>query len=56
MTTGKPLFPALDENELLELFMMIIGQPSFSMIEKAKKKNKFYDKDMVLIRSKHSRL
>ena len=26
------------------------------MIEKAKKKSKFFDKDMKLIRSKHSRL
>ena len=26
------------------------------MVEKAKKKSKFFDKDMKLIRSKHSRL
>ena len=28
LTTGRPLFPAIDENELLELFIMMIGLPS----------------------------
>lgn len=56
LTTGKPLFPALDENELLELFIMIIGLPTQQMIEKAKKRSKFFDKNMKLIRSKNSRL
>jgi serine/threonine protein kinase len=27
LMTGRPLFPALDENELLEFMVMIIGQP-----------------------------
>jgi serine/threonine protein kinase len=27
LTTGRPLFPAVDENELLELFTMMIAQP-----------------------------
>jgi dual specificity tyrosine-phosphorylation-regulated kinase 2/3/4 len=25
--TGRPLFPALDENELLEFMILIIGNP-----------------------------
>lgn len=56
LTTGRPLFPALDENELLELFIMMIGLPPKNMIEKAKKKNKFYDRDGKVIRSKNSRV
>jgi hypothetical protein len=28
LMTGRPLFPALDENELLEFIIMIIGLPS----------------------------
>ena len=56
LTTGRPLFPAIDENELLELFIMMIGLPSHQMIEKAKKKNKFFDKNGKVIRSKQSRV
>ena len=52
LTTGRPLFPAVDENELLELFIMMIGLPSNEMIEKSKKRNKFFDKDGKIIRSK----
>lgn len=52
---GSPLFPAVDENELLEFFIMMIGLPSSEMIEKAKKKNKFF-KEGKLIRSKLTRL
>ena len=56
LVTGRPIFPALDENELLEFFIMMIGLPSSEMIEKAKKRNKFFDKDDKIIRSKQSRL
>ena len=51
----RPLFPALDENELLELMSAIVGLPSKDMIDKAKKKHKFF-KDGKVIRSKQSRL
>jgi|LauGreDrversion4_2_1035121.scaffolds.fasta_scaffold33048_4 dual specificity tyrosine-phosphorylation-regulated kinase 2/3/4 len=54
--TGRPLFPALDENELLEFFILIIGEPTENMIQKAKKRSKFYSKDGYLIRSQKSRL
>jgi dual specificity tyrosine-phosphorylation-regulated kinase 2/3/4 len=52
LTTGRPLFPAVDENELLEFFVMMIGLPSHEMVERAKKKSRFFDKDMKLIRSR----
>jgi len=51
LNTGKPLFPAIDENELVELFIMIVGLPTKDMIEKSKKRNKFFDKDGKVIRS-----
>jgi hypothetical protein len=51
----RPLFPALDENELLEFMSIVIGMPSKDMIDKAKKKAKFF-KDGTIIRSKQSRL
>lgn len=56
LTSGRPLFPAIDENELLELFIMMIGLPSQLMIDKAKKKQKFFDKNGKVIRSKQSRV
>lgn len=56
LTTGRPLFPALDENELLELFITMIGLPPKHMIDKAKKKAKFFDKHDKIIRSKQSRV
>ena len=39
LVTGKPLFTALDENELMELVNMMIGYPSKDMISKAKKRS-----------------
>ena len=56
LRTGRPLFPALDENELLEFFVMMIGLPSNDMIDKCKKRSKFFDKDGKLQRSRQSRL
>lgn len=52
LKTGRPLFPAIDEQELLELIVMMIGSPSEEMLKKAKKKNKFFDKQGLLIKSK----
>lgn len=56
LVTGRPIFPALDENELLEFFIMMIGLPTPEMIDKAKKKHKFFDKDGKVIRSRQTRL
>ena len=56
--TGVPLFPGCDENELLEFHVLISGNPPKSMIDKAKKKEKFFNvKDgYKLERSPKSRL
>ena len=43
MVTGRPLFPAIDEHELLEFFIIRIGMPPQEMIDKAKKRKMFFD-------------
>jgi serine/threonine protein kinase len=37
LVVGKPLFPAYDENELLEFLFITIGRVPDCMIEPAKK-------------------
>jgi dual specificity tyrosine-phosphorylation-regulated kinase 2/3/4 len=54
--TGKPLFPAVDENELIEMINIMIGYPDMNMITKSKKRFKFFDKDGNVIISKISRI
>ncbi len=56
LTTGRPLFPAQDENELLEFMNVLIGYPSSQMITRAKKRKQFFDKDCNIIVSKKSRV
>jgi hypothetical protein len=58
MYGGVPLFPGLDENELLEFHTIMCGEPSKDMLSNAKKRDKFYNKNNAdkLIRSKKSRL
>jgi hypothetical protein len=56
MVTGRPLFPAIDENELLEFFVIRIGMPPQDMIEKARKRRQFFDGNKKLIRSNKSRI
>lgn len=56
MVTGRPLFPAIDENELLEFFVIRVGMPPKEMIDKARKKRQFFDKNNFLIRSRQSRI
>jgi len=56
LKTRRPLFPAVDENELLEFFFMIFGSPTKDMIDKCRKKAKFFDKTGKIIRSRQSRL
>ena len=54
---GSPIFPGIDENELLEFHSLFCGIPPQYMIDKAKKKNKFFtDKNYKIIRSQKSRL
>lgn len=52
LKTRRPLFPAIDENELLEFFQMLFGMPSKDMIEKCRKRTKFFDKNGRIIRSR----
>ena len=44
LITGKPLFPAHDENELLEFFILTISKVPNAMLENAKKYKQFYIK------------
>lgn len=61
LMTGRPLFPAKDENELLEYFITTLGEIPDEMIEGCKKFKQFYRetsflgfKSNELIRSKYS--
>ena len=54
LLVGEPLFPGIDENELLEFFIVTVGHPTKEMIKKSTKLSQFYDKDMNLIRSPKS--
>ncbi len=56
LSTGRPLLPAFDENELMEFFQLIFGTIPEQMITDAKKKKQFFDKRNNPIRSKRSRL
>ena len=44
LITGKPLFPAHDENELVEFMILTISKVPEKMLENAKKYKQFYVK------------
>ena len=56
LVTGRPIFPAIDEHELLELFIVRVGMPPEDMINQCHKRKYFFDKNHQLIRSKRSRV
>jgi dual specificity tyrosine-phosphorylation-regulated kinase 2/3/4 len=56
MATGRPLFPAQDENELMEYYKVRVGLPPLDMVQSCSKKRQFFDVHNNLIRSKKSRL
>ena len=56
LVTGRPLFPAIDENELLELFIVRIGKLPVEMVSRCKKRRYFYNSHGDMIRSKKSRV
>lgn len=56
LSTGRPIFPARDENELLEFINMRVGLPPIAMIQSCSKKKRFFDSNNNLLRSKNSRL
>ena len=55
---GKPLFPGQDENEMVEFLTLLCGNIPQSMIDKGKKKDRFFNtkNSYKIIRSKNSRL
>jgi len=56
LVTGRPLFPAINEKELLEFYVIRIGMPPQEMINKCRKKKIFFDSSGRLIRSRMSRI
>ena len=56
LMTSRPMFPARDENELMEFFRMRIGMPPLKMIQNCRKRKQFFDKNNKLIPSKNSRI
>lgn len=56
LITGTPLFPAINEKELLEFFIIRIGMPPPEMIENCRKRKTFFDPSGKLIRSRVSRI
>jgi dual specificity tyrosine-phosphorylation-regulated kinase 2/3/4 len=51
-----PLFPAINEKELLEFFIIRIGYPPTEMVNACRKRKMFFDANGKLIRSKVSRI
>ena len=56
LITGNPLFPAINEKELLEFYIIRIGWPPKEMIDNCRKKRQFFDANGKLIKSKASRV
>ena len=51
LITGRPLFPARDESELLEYFTITVGNLSENMIKKGKNFKKFFEKNTSIFGS-----
>ena len=57
LLTGKPIFNARDENELIEMLRFKIGLPPEHMLKNATKRYQFFDSEEGhIIRSKKSRI
>ena len=64
LITGRPLFPGHDENEMIEFFIVTIGDIPSHMLTNAKKYKQFFKKSTNLlsfgkheiIRSKESKV
>ena len=55
LVTGEPLFPAKDENELMEYFIITLGEFPDYMLRQAKKYKQFFGSEK-LIRSPQTSL
>jgi len=53
---GVPIFPGCDENEMLEYFIVTLGDVPENMIRKSTKYNQFFHRNGNLRRSKKSNL
>ena len=56
LSTGRPIFPGVDENEMIELFDVMIGKIPDQLIQRAKRKGAFFFADGRIKKSKQSRL
>ena len=56
LVTGRPIFPAHDENNLLEYIVLTIGDLPEQMIYKGTKYKRFFDTKGNLIKSKRSKI
>ena len=57
LLTGKPIFNARDENELIEMIHFKIGLPPEHMLRNATKRYQFFESEEGnIIRSKKSRI
>jgi len=56
LATGRPIFPAIDENELVEMFQKIVGPLPKQMVNYGKKRRQFFSRNGHVIPSKKSRL
>jgi dual specificity tyrosine-phosphorylation-regulated kinase 2/3/4 len=52
LATGRPIFPANDENDLMDYFRVRIGMPPEEMVSNCRKRKQFFDKNNLIIRSK----
>jgi hypothetical protein len=52
MVMGRPLFPAIDENELVECYQMMLGELPNAMLSRSRKRRQFFDNQELLIKSK----
>ena len=56
LITTKPMFPACNELELMELIRIRIGLPPVHMIIKCEKRNMLFDSQNKLFRYRRSRI
>lgn len=56
LSTGRPIFPAQDENELMQFIRLRVGMPPLSMIQSCRKRRALFDKNYNLIPSKRTQL
>jgi dual specificity tyrosine-phosphorylation-regulated kinase 2/3/4 len=52
MMTGKPMFPADDEIDLLGMIVEVFGPPPARVVAGSRRKNEFFDSHMNLVKTK----